>query len=84
LTKRLGVSLPFHDLRHFTATQLIGAHVDPRTVAGRMGYRDPSVTMCVYSSFLEEKDREAADIIGEILSGQKQLPAPLAVEASGA
>jgi integrase len=28
-----------HDLRHFTATQLIGASVDIRTVAGRFGAR---------------------------------------------
>ena len=33
-----------HDLRHFTATQLIGAGVDVRTVAGRLGHSDPSVT----------------------------------------
>ena len=31
-----------HDLRHFTATQLIGAGVDVRTVAGRLGHSDPS------------------------------------------
>ena len=31
-----------HDLRHFTATQLIGASVDIRTVAGRLGHSDPS------------------------------------------
>lgn len=30
-----------HDLRHFTATQLIGAGVDVRTVAGRLGDSDP-------------------------------------------
>ena len=34
-----------HDLRHFTATQLIGAGVDVRTVAGRLGHSDPSVTL---------------------------------------
>jgi integrase len=31
-----------HDLRHFTATQLIGAGVDVRTVAGRLGRRSRS------------------------------------------
>ncbi len=36
-----------HDLRHFTATQLIGAGVDVRTVAGRLGHSDPSVTLRV-------------------------------------
>jgi integrase len=56
-----------HDLRHFTATQLIGAGVDPRTVAGRLGHSDPSVTLRIYSHALEERDRAAADIMGRVL-----------------
>lgn len=57
-----------HDLRHFTATQLIGAGVDVRTVAGRLGHSDPSVTLRVYAHALEERDRAAADIMGRVLS----------------
>jgi integrase len=57
-----------HDLRHFTATQLIGAGVDVRTVAGRLGHSDPSITLRVYSHALEERDRAAADVMGQILS----------------
>ena len=56
-----------HDLRHFTATQFIGAGVDVRTVAGRLGHSDPSVTLRVYSHALEERDRAAADVIGRVL-----------------
>lgn len=63
-----------HDLRHFTATQLIGAGVDVRTVAGRLGHSDPSVTLRVYSHALEERDRAAADIMGNVLSPQKAVP----------
>lgn len=69
LTRKVGVRLRFHDLRHFTATQLLGANVDPRTVAGRLGHADPSITMRVYAGFLEERDREAAQILGRLLSG---------------
>ena len=58
-----------HDLRHFTATQLIGAGVDVRTVAGRLGHSDPSVTLRVYSHALEERDRAAASVIGSLLTG---------------
>lgn len=61
-----------HDLRHFTATQLIGAGVDVRTVAGRLGHSDPSVTLRVYSHVLEERDRAAAAIMGEVMS-QKMI-----------
>lgn len=64
-----------HDLRHFTATQLIGAGVDVRTVAGRLGHSDPSVTLRVYSHALEERERAAAEIMGRVL-GPKQATTP--------
>jgi integrase len=57
-----------HDLRHFTATQLIGAGVDVRTVAERLGHSDASLTLRVYSHAIRERDRAAADIIGRVLS----------------
>jgi len=57
-----------HDLRHFTATQLIGAGVDVRTVAGRLGHSDPSLTLRVYSHVIEERDRAAAAVMGSVLS----------------
>jgi integrase len=56
-----------HDLRHFVATQLLGAAVDPRTVAGRLGHANPAVTMAVYGHFLPEKDRDAADFLDGLL-----------------
>lgn len=59
--------LHFHSLRHFTATQLIAAGVDIRTVSGRLGHSDASVTLRVYSHVLEAKDREAAEIMGRLL-----------------
>jgi integrase len=62
-----------HDLRHFTATQLIGAGMDVRTVAGRLGHADPSITLRVYSHALEERDRAAAAIMGGLF--QKEKPA---------
>jgi len=35
----------WHDLRHFSATQLIAAGFDPVTVAQRLGHADPAVTL---------------------------------------
>jgi len=64
-----------HDLRHFTATQLIGAGVDVRTVAGRLGHSDPSMTLRVYSHAIEERERAAAAIMGDVLS-RKEAVAP--------
>ncbi len=53
----VGVDMHLHSLRHFAATQRIGAGVDVRTVAGRLGHRDASVTLRVYASALPERDR---------------------------
>lgn len=58
-----------HDLRHFVATQLLSAGVDVRTVAGRLGHRNAATTLNVYAHFLEQSDRVAADVIGDIISG---------------
>ena len=69
----LGLSeVRLHDLRHFTATQLISSGVDVRTVAGRLGHADPSLTLRVYSHVIEERDRVAASILGKVLSDQPQ------------
>lgn len=39
-----------HDLRHYTATQLFAAGLNPKTVADRLGHADPSVTLSVYTA----------------------------------
>ncbi len=76
LARRLGLpSLRFHDLRHSVATTLLGAGYDLAIVAGRLGHRDPTITLRVYSHALEERDRQAAVTLG-------QLMAPMVPEAS--
>jgi integrase len=69
LVKSLGVGGHFHQLRHFSATELIGHGVDVRTVAGRLGHADPSVTLRVYAHALERRDREAAELLGAAVLG---------------
>lgn len=67
-TKKLGIEgIHFHSLRHFTATQLIAAGVDIRTVSGRLGHANASMTLGIYSHVLEAKDREAGEIMGRLL-----------------
>ena len=54
-------------------------------MAGRLGHADPSVTLRVYSHALEERDRAAATIMGDIL-GQRDggaRSAALEQEATG-
>ena len=55
-----------HDLRHYVATRLLSAGVDVRTVAGRLGHRNAATTLNVYSHFLVESDREAANVLGQL------------------
>jgi integrase len=38
LARRLGISTTIHKLRHYSATELISAGVDVRTMAGRLGH----------------------------------------------
>ena len=68
VAKRAGVpNARLHDLRHFVATRLLANGVDVRTVAGRLGHKNPNVTLNVYAAFLPEADRDAADVIGKLL-----------------
>jgi integrase len=57
-----------HDLRHFAATRLMAAGVPVRTVSGRLGHANPSTTLSVYSHFLEASDREAANVMGQLVT----------------
>lgn len=58
------------------ATQLLSAGIDVRTVAGRLGHRNAATTLNVYAHFLEQSDRAAADVIGNVIAfgGQEDAP----------
>jgi integrase len=68
LGKSIDLKFRFHDLRHFAATQLVGAGVDVRTVANRLGHADPAMTLRVYAQPLSERDAHAADVLGQIVA----------------
>lgn len=62
-----------HDLRHFVATTLLGAGVDLRTVAGRLGHAGGGrTTLAVYAHFQQAPDRGAAELLGKLLSRPDQ------------
>jgi integrase len=56
-----------HDLRHFVATQLMAAGVPVTEVAERLGHRDSSVTLRVYSHSTDEGQQRATDVLGDLL-----------------
>jgi integrase len=69
------VGLPgvrLHDLLHYVATRLLIAGVDVRTVAGRLGHRNAATTLNVYSHFVPEADRQAADVLARLLEDERR------------
>ena len=69
LAKHLGLgSVRFHDLRHAVATTLLAAGYDLAVVAGRLGHRDPTITLRVYAHALVERDRQAAATLGQLMA----------------
>ena len=61
----LGIDSHLHALRHYSATELLTAGVDVRTVAGRLGHGGGgATTLRVYAAFVGEADRRAAEILG--------------------
>jgi integrase len=68
LAARLDVGTSLHKLRHYNATELIGAGVDVRTVAGRLGHGGGgATTLRVYAAWVNEADRRAADAVSSRL-----------------
>jgi integrase len=59
--------LTFHDLRHAAASRLIGAGLDPVTVAGVLGHEDANVTLRVYAHVYDR--RRSDDAVREALAG---------------
>ena len=65
MCRRLGWDMNIHQLRHYSATELVGAGVDLRTVAGRLGHSGGGVTtLRFYTAWLPEADSRAATTLG--------------------
>ncbi len=61
LAERLGIKTTLHKLRHYSATELILAGVDIRTVAGRLGHGGGgTTTLRTYTAWVSEADQRAA------------------------
>jgi integrase len=76
LRNRLGLRhLTFHGLRHFAATTLASSGLGVRTIAGRLGHANPSVTLRTYAHFLDVADREAATALGAVVAALAFRPA---------
>jgi integrase len=82
MCERLGWDMHIHQLRHYSATELIAAGVDIRTVAGRLGHGGGgTTTLRVYSAWVAEADQRAASSLAARLP---ELPVSAAASESGA
>jgi integrase len=63
LADSLGIDAHLHTLRHYAATELLTAGVDLRTVAGRLGHGDGSITLRHYAAWVIQADQRAASIL---------------------
>ena len=60
-------TIRFHDLRHTSATMLLGEGIHPKIVQERLGHSTISLTMDTYSHVLPSMQLDAADKLNGIL-----------------
>jgi integrase len=76
MAERLDIDTHLHALRHYSATELLTAGIDLRTVAGRLGHGGGgATTLRVYAAWVAASDRKAAEILGSRMP--KRAPKPL-------
>jgi hypothetical protein len=73
MAKTLGMKTTLHKLRHYSATELLNAGVDIRTVASRLGHGGGgATTLRVYAAWLSEADQRAADQLAGRMPARKR------------
>lgn len=68
-SKQIPPNATQHDLRHTAASILIANNMDPRSVAGVLGHANATTTLNIYAYFFKTKNKEAANIMENILVG---------------
>jgi integrase len=78
--RRLAIKLKLrstrlHSLRHYSATELLAAGVDLRTVAGRLGHGSGgATTLRIYAAWVDAAGQRAADTMAGIMPEQVWFP----------
>jgi site-specific recombinase XerC len=63
-----GISTHLHELRHYSATELLSADVDLATVSGRLGHGGGgATTLRVYAAWVAASDQRAAEVLGSTM-----------------
>lgn len=74
MTGRLGIDTTLKSLRHYSATELMMAGVDIRTIAGRLGHGSGgATTLRVYAAWTAEADQRAAATLSARMPARRRL-----------
>jgi integrase len=69
IVKRLGIAdLGFHSLRHTHASALLRAREPITAVSKRLGHKDASITLSIYSHVMKGMDEELASTTDQIMN----------------
>ncbi|MFI6270712.1 tyrosine-type recombinase/integrase [Micromonospora zamorensis] len=60
-----------HDLRHFFASVLIAAGLNPKIVAARLGHSDPSLTLKTYVHLWPADDDRTREAVDQVMIGTR-------------
>ena len=75
MVARLGIDTTLHRLRHYSATELLQAGVDIRTIAGRLGHGGGgATTLRVYAAWTSEADQRAASVLTARMPRRQKAP----------
>lgn len=64
---RMGISLTFHQLRHFSASVLLDGGAEMGRVSKRLGHARHSITADVYAHVMRASDHDLAELVAERL-----------------
>jgi hypothetical protein len=75
MATRLGIDTHLYAPRHYSATELLSAGIDLRTVAGRLGHGGGgATTLRVYAAWVAASDRKATEILGSRMPKRRTPP----------
>ena len=66
--------ISIHSLRHTAATMLLMNGLPVKAVSSRLGHANAVTTSAIYSHALQSADEKAAEIMDNIISGNKNKP----------
>lgn len=73
---RAGLSVRFHDLRHFAATEMLAAGAHPRVVSDQLGHAKIQTTLDLYVTSRDEGRHSAAAALGRALGSDVHATMP--------